>query len=251
MKRPEEIQNEIEKYGWTYVEGYDTLDTVAHFTCPQGHKVDISLKELRKSYACPICAQQIFKKIEAAPVLPKSKGDRILAVDQATITSGYSVFDNKSLTHYGLFPVRDDLPKVQRISLTKNWLINTIHNIKPNYIFFEDIQLQNFSGNKGAYLKGSSNSVGITTFKTLAELLGTLEVVAYEAGVDFEVVPSGVWRAKTGVTGRARADRKKSAQLLVKKWYDINVTQDEADAICLGKYGSSIYRPKVEMFKWE
>ena len=32
------------------------------------------------------------------------------------------------------------------------------------------------------------------------------------------------------------ADQKRAAQLLVKEKYDKNVTQDEADAICIGLY---------------
>ena len=33
-----------------------------------------------------------------------------------------------------------------------------------------------------------------------------------------------------------RAEKKKNAQARVKSWYGINATDDEADAICLGKY---------------
>ena len=33
-----------------------------------------------------------------------------------------------------------------------------------------------------------------------------------------------------------RENKKKVAQQKVANWYNINATQDEADAICLGKY---------------
>jgi hypothetical protein len=36
--------------------------------------------------------------------------------------------------------------------------------------------------------------------------------------------------------GKGRENKKKQAQNKVKVWYGIDCTQDEADAICLGKY---------------
>lgn len=39
-----------------------------------------------------------------------------------------------------------------------------------------------------------------------------------------------------GVKGRARADRKRSAQLIIKEKYDVQVTDDEADAVLIGQY---------------
>ena len=38
-----------------------------------------------------------------------------------------------------------------------------------------------------------------------------------------------------------RADQKRAAQVKVKGWHNENVTQDEADAICIGKYLTEKY----------
>ena len=63
-------------------------------------------------------------------------------------------------------------------------------------------------------------------------------------------MPSQVWRKGIGIKGRTRTDRKRSAQQFVKQEYDINVSEDEADAICLGRYGiKNCISPKV--IKWE
>ena len=40
-------------------------------------------------------------------------------------------------------------------------------------------------------------------------------------------------------------------QLLAKKWYDISVSEDAADAIGIGKYASEIYAPKKRITSWE
>ena len=40
-------------------------------------------------------------------------------------------------------------------------------------------------------------------------------------------------------------------QLLIKKWCDVSVTEDEADAIGIGRYVSENFTKTVEMFQWE
>ena len=40
-------------------------------------------------------------------------------------------------------------------------------------------------------------------------------------------------------------------QLLVKEWFDITITDDEADAIGIGKYISDVNFKKVEIINWE
>lgn len=90
---------------------------------------------------------------------------------------------------------------------------------------------------------------GVTVYKALAELLGVLQVSLREQGVDFKVVSSSTWRSDVGIKGKTRTDKKRSAQVHVRDWFDINVTEDEADAICIGRYGTRNCKP-VEMFQW-
>lgn len=86
-------------------------------------------------------------------------------------------------------------------------------------------------------------------FKKLAQLQGVLKDFLYDNDTPYKVVHSQTWRAKTGVKGRSRTDKKKSAQLLVKKQYDISVTQDEADAILMGTW-AVIDAKKNEMIEF-
>ena len=44
---------------------------------------------------------------------------------------------------------------------------------------------------------------------------------------------------------------KKSMQLLVKEWHDISVTNDEADAVGIGKYLSNLIIKEKEIVNWE
>ena len=44
---------------------------------------------------------------------------------------------------------------------------------------------------------------------------------------------------------------KSEYDMLVKDEYDISVTNDEADAICIGKYGAHTYSKNMEIISWE
>jgi hypothetical protein len=38
-------------------------------------------------------------------------------------------------------------------------------------------------------------------------------------------------------------------QLIAKKWYDISLSDDEADAVGIGRYAADLN--KIEVFNWE
>ena len=76
-------------------------------------------------------------------------------------------------------------------------------------------------------------------------------LTCYESHIPYSPVHVNTWRAHCGVRGRQRAELKQNMQLIVKKWFDILPTDDEADAIGIGKYLSDIKAPKVEIIDWE
>lgn len=76
----------------------------------------------------------------------------------------------------------------------------------------------------------------VETYKTLAKLQGVLLDTLFEQNVECGLVYSSAWRKVCGVEASGRENKKKAAQDKVKLWYDIKCTQDEADAICIGKY---------------
>jgi hypothetical protein len=55
-------------------------------------------------------------------------------------------------------------------------------------------------------------------------------------------VPPATWRAYSDVKGKQRVDKKKSAQLIIKKNFDVSVTQDEADAILIGCWAAAQHK---------
>jgi Holliday junction resolvasome RuvABC endonuclease subunit len=74
---------------------------------------------------------------------------RILALDAATVITGYSIYDNGVLVTYGTYKVNKELETEQRINEMKKWLAAAIKEWEPDFIGLENIQLQSFG--KGQY----------------------------------------------------------------------------------------------------
>lgn len=216
---------EIESEGWKLLSGsYTNLKTQMDFVCPNGHENYYTMEYWRRHKECPICKSNKYYQMNDSA--PKSTGFRILALDQASITSGWSVYDDNELIKFGHW-TSEGTNSTDRIMKTKYWVANMIQMWKPDLVVLEDIQLQKFDGGEA-----------VVTYKKLAHLQGVLENYCYENGYIYKVVPSATWRAYNEIKGKSRSDKKKSAQLLIKSLYDLNVTQDEADAILIGRWAA-------------
>lgn len=239
--RYEDVKDSVAFHGWTLLSTeYKNLNTEMEFACPEGHIVYTSWKKLRENFNCPSCneAEKIYSSTE---IKPKSKGvSRTLALDQATNTTGWCIFDDKELIAYGKIHFTQN-DAIERMSKVRNWLLNIIETWKPDRIGLEDIQLQKFTGKNG-HTEGA-----VTTYKVLAQLQGVLEVTAFEKNIPCYVIHTATWRSHCKITARSRQDQKRAAQLYVTNKYEKNVTQDEADAICIGTYMVQKYLKNNEM----
>lgn len=168
---------------------------------------------------------------------------RILALDQASRTSGWSVFEDGKLLEYGKFTFSDeDFGK--RLEKIRNKVATMIEQYKPDEVVFEDIQLQ---AQDDTYNYGNN----IATFKKLAEVFGVIYELVTELNIPNRAVLSTVWKGKLGLLhgyGQKRESQKQEAQAWVKENYGIKATQDEADAICIGIWASSTQPEKG--FDW-
>ena len=148
--------------------------------------------------------------------------NNILALDQASRTSGWAVFQNDQLIASGTFTFDDDfIPK--RLVKIRNKVISLINQYNIDKVVLEDIQLQEQINN-------------VSTYKVLAEVLGVLEELCSELKIPHEIVHSQTWKSTLGIKGRERATQKRNAQAFVEKLYSIKASQDESDAICIGTH---------------
>ena len=221
------VSNHLEENGWKLLSTeYKNLKTPLLMKCPEGHEVEDTYENWRKHMRCEKCiAGDPFKVKKKVPA-KKVGTNRILALDAATNVSGYSLYDGNTLIAYGTYKA-PEAEATERIHNVKEWLKAAIKQWKPDFIGIEHIQLQTF---------GAKNSPQVEMYRVLANLQGVLLDTIFEEGIDCGLVYSTTWREKVGVGGSGRENKKQAAQNKVQSWYNIKCTQDEADAICIGKY---------------
>lgn len=235
------VREEVNTSGWKLISNeYKNLKTQMCFECPNGHENYYTMDYWRKHRDCPICKNNKYFVQNQNDKAPKKNGFRILAFDQATITSGWSVYDGDELIKYGSW-TSEGLNSTEKINKTFHWFLNMVQIWKPDLIVLEDIQLQEKNN------RTWEENVG--TFKKLAHLQGVLNNYCYENNLSFKVVAPATWRAASKIKGKSRVEKKKSAQIIVKQLYNVSCTQDEADAILIGYWAiedQKVY--KIEMF---
>lgn len=160
----------------------------------------------------------------------------ILAFDQATRTSGWSVFEDQELIAHGTFTFTDSSLGI-RLWKIRQKVEQLCQKYLPDKIVYEDIQLQ----------QGAVNNV--VTFKSLAEVFGIIYEYCTEIGVDNDAILAGTWRKHLGIAGNRRDTQKANAQKWVLDNFGIKVVEDEADAICIGAYAAGIRSKKQQTIK--
>lgn len=158
----------------------------------------------------------------------------LLALDQATVTTGWAIFKDNELFEYGKFTAtQNDIG--DRLHYIRNQVKSLINQYEVDEVVFEDIQLQNNVVNN------------VDTFKKLAEVFG----VIYELCVDLKLPRTAIlassWKSTLGIKGKDRTAQKKAAQQWVIDTYNIKPTQDTCDAICIGKH---YLKKQDDYFDW-
>jgi Holliday junction resolvasome RuvABC endonuclease subunit len=159
---------------------------------------------------------------------------RVLALDQASRTSGWAVFDDGKLVTYGKFTA-DQADVGDRLHFIRRKVSELIGDYDIDEVVFEDIQLQGNVANN------------VATFKALAEVFRVLYELFVMLKMPRTAVLSTVWKSTLGIKGKDRTAQKKAAQAWVEKTYGVKPTQDECDAICIGAH---YVNNKVEVFDW-
>lgn len=147
----------------------------------------------------------------------------LLALDQSTRITGYSIFKNGQLIAHGKFELTADDIGARLVALRAK-LLELIKEYEINELAFEDIQLQNNVVNN------------VQTFKMLSEVFGVVQELAEEIKMPYTIVSSNSWKSTMKIPRSRREQEKRAAQALVESLYQLKVSQDEADAICLGAH---------------
>ena len=161
---------------------------------------------------------------------------KLLALDQSSQITGYTVLDNGKIVKVSHFEITGDLG--DRLVKLRNKIISLIEEYDIDEVVFEDIQLQDMAGGK---------DVGIKTFKILAEVFGVVHELLTEIEMDYIIVPPIVWKSTFKIAGKGRQKEKQMAQDYVFKTYGVECSEDEADATCIGAH---ILKKQASEFDW-
>lgn len=157
----------------------------------------------------------------------------LLALDQSSQKSGYSVYGKttKKLLTYGSFSF-DSQDFDTRLYHINRKVRQLIEENDIDEVYLEDIQLQ-----------GEDGIPNVIVYKRLAEVIGVICCLCSELKLPHILVPPATWRHTCGIRGKMRADKKRNAQIYVRDKYGINVSDDIADAICIGEHGIKQQNP--------
>lgn len=164
---------------------------------------------------------------------------KLLALDQASVTTGWSVFFDDKLEAYGKFTIKEDDIGERLYKIREN-VKSLIQKYDINEVAFEDIQLQNNVQNN------------VQTFKVLAEVFGIIYELVTELEIPHTAVLAGTWKSTLEIKGKNRPEQKRNAQAFVVNTYNIKPTQDECDAICIGTHmiRKTNQKKVVQDFDW-
>ena len=160
--------------------------------------------------------------------------NKIISLDQSLSCTGWAVFDDKILIAADTFSVSKTAPMDRRLLEIYKNLTDLYHEYEFEKIYFEDIQLQ--AGNA-------------LTYKHLAYAQAAIILWCGHMNMDWSMSAPSHWRKVLGGGfGRKRAEQKRYAIQLVQKWYNIEVSSDIADAICIGRAAIQESREKKVAF---
>lgn len=149
---------------------------------------------------------------------------KILGLDTSTTSTGYAVLDNEKLISYGTIksPKKADL--LDKIIYIEEHIKQIIKAKEVDFIVIEDL----------AVTRSAS------TTKALAGLLYHLLTEFRKRELLVVQTRPSTWRSVCGIKGKCRKELKENAIQHVKDVYNIDVNDDEADAICIAEFGNSL-----------
>lgn len=168
----------------------------------------------------------------------------ILALDLSTKSSGWACFnDGELVTHGCITSASTDL--IKRIHI----MTDSIKEILQNNSEIEKIIIEEVRP-EGGYGVGNQK-----THKALMYLQASIEFLIHDnfSKIKIEYIYPSSWRAILGIKngrGVKRVTLKEADIAFVQNKYNINVNDDEADAICIGLAQFS-KETEEEGFNWE
>lgn len=149
---------------------------------------------------------------------------KILGLDTSTTSTGYAVLDNDKLISFGTIKTPRKADLLDKIIYIEEHVKQIIKAKEVEFIVIEDL----------AVTRSAS------TTKALAGLLYHLLTEFRKRDMLVVQVRPSEWRKVCKIKGKCRNELKENAIKHVKNVYNLNVNNDEADAICIAEYAKSL-----------
>lgn len=152
----------------------------------------------------------------------------ILSLDLSTKSSGWAIFNEQELINYGCI-TSSSTDLIKRIHIMIDEIDRILQKNEISKIIVEEVRPE------GGYGVGNQK-----THKALMYLQAALEFLIhdnYNKKVEIEYIFPSSWRAKCGIKngrGIKRTSLKEADIAFVKENFNLDVNDDEADAICIG-----------------
>ena len=154
---------------------------------------------------------------------------RVLAFDQSTRVTGYSVFDDAVYVDSGIIDVSKITDTSERTRQMGILLCDKIAETKPDTIVIEEVQCQS----------------NVDTVKKLARLQGIAIGYAAAHNIPLHILEPSRWRAALGYKQGRGVERKELKQQsfdYIKKHFGFtNFSEDRCESICINEAAHKIF----------
>lgn len=151
----------------------------------------------------------------------------LLSLDLSTKSSGWAIFEDENLKQHG-FITSASTDLIKRIHIMTDNIEEILKNNNIDTIVVEEVRPE------GGYGVGN-----LKTHRALMWLQASIAIMVHDnyPKVNIEYIYPSSWRAACGIKngrGIKRTTLKEADIQFVKDKYNIEVNDDEADAICIG-----------------
>lgn len=157
---------------------------------------------------------------------------RVLAFDQSTRVSGYSVFNEGEYVTSGVIDLSKNKNTEDRSRQMGLAICEKISEYKPDIIVIEEVALQ-------------SNA---DTLKKLARIQGVAIGFAAAHNIPLYIIEPTRWRSKLNYKqGRSvkREELKRQSLDYVKNTFGLELSEDAAEAVCINVVAQQIYDDEI------
>lgn len=113
--------------------------------------------------------------------------------------------------------VKENNP-LERMRIMGNLIRDKLRKLCPDVVVIEGVQFQN----------------NYRTYSQLSQMQGVIFNILFEQNIEFRLIEPTAWKSYSKIKGKKRVEQKENTILMVRNKFNINVSEDEADAIGIG-----------------